>query len=107
MRSRIPIIRAAFWTELWAWSEHSTSSRPVASRAAISAAIVEVEALSSICPCQPSGSPSNFATQSSMTPSSSVAAGAVRHRIETELSAAASISARIAGSDEPVAKYAK
>ena len=103
----MPVIRAPFWTELCACSEHSTRSRPVASRAAISAAIVAIEALSSMWPCQPAGSPSSCATQSSTTPSSSVAAGAVRHRIETELSAAASSSATIAGSEEPVAKYAK
>ena len=60
-----------------------------------------------MCPCQPSGSPSSSATQSSTTPSSSVAAGAVRHRIATEFSAAASSSARIAGSEDAVAKYAK
>ncbi len=100
----IPSIRAAFRTDECAWSEHTTTSRPVASRAAISAAIVEVEAVSSMCPCHPDGSPSSCATQSSTTPSSSVAAGAVRHRIATELSVAASSSARIAGSDELVAK---
>ena len=39
----------------------TTTSRPVASRAAISAASVEVEALSSMWPCQPPGSPSRSA----------------------------------------------
>ena len=79
----------------------------MASRAAITAASVEIEAVSSMCPCQPAGSPSSSAVQSSTTPSSSVEAGAVRHRIATEFSVAASSSARIAGSDELVAKYAK
>ena len=76
----------------------------MALRAAMSAARVEVEALSSMCPCQPGGSPSSFAVQRRTTPSSSVAAGAVRHRIATEFSVAASSSARIAGSDALVAK---
>ena len=97
-------MRAALATEEWAWSEQATTDRPVASRAAISAARVEVEALSSMWPCQPSGRPSSPATQRSTTPSSSVAAGAVRHRIATELSVAASISARIPGAAALVAK---
>ena len=73
-------------------------------RAAISAASVEVDAESSMWPCQPSGSPSSCATQSHTSPSSSVEAGAVRHRIATLLSAAASSSARIPGRDALVAK---
>ena len=60
-----------------------------------------------MCPCQPLGSPSSSAVQSSTTPSSSVDAGAVRHRIAIELSVAASSSARIPGSAALVAKYAK
>ena len=71
------------------------------------AARVEVEALSSMWPCQPTGSPRRSATQSITTPSSSVAAGAVRHKNDTELSVAASSSARIPGSEALVAKYAK
>ena len=97
-------MRAALSTDEWACSEQTITLRPVASRAAMIAVSVEVEALSSMCPCQPDGSPSRSATQSSTTPSSSVAAGAVRHRIAIELSVAASSSARIAGSDELHAK---
>ena len=66
--------------------------------------MVAVEALSSMWPCQPGGRPKRSATQSSTTPSNSVAAGAVRHRKATVLSVAASISPRIAVSDEVVAK---
>ena len=97
-------MRAPLATAEWACSEQTTSLRPVVSRAAIIAAIVPVEAVSSMWPCQPSGSPSSLAVQSSTTPSSSVAAGAVRHRNDTELSVAASSSARIPGSDALVAK---
>ena len=107
MRSSMPSMRAALSAPECACSEQSTTSRPVASRAAMIAASVDVEALSSMCPCQPRGSPSSSAAQSSTTASSSVAAGAVRHRNATELSVAASSSARIAGSAELVAKYAK
>ena len=60
-----------------------------------------------MCPCQPDGSPSSSATQSSTTPSSSVEAGDVRQRIAFWLSAAASSSARMAGSELELAKYAK
>ena len=87
-----------------ACSEQTTTLRPVAWRAAIMAAIVEVEAASSMWPCQPSGSPSSCATQSHTSPSSSVEAGEVRHRIATGLSAAASSSARIPGREALVAK---
>ena len=87
--------------------EHTIVARLVWSRAAVSAASVDVDAVSSMWPCQPSGRPSSCAAQSSTTPSSSVDAGAVRHRIAVELSVAASSSARIAGSAELVAKYAK
>ena len=71
------------------------------------AAKVEVEAVSSMCPCQPLGSPSSSAVQSSTTASSSVDAGEVRHRIAIVFSVADSSSARIPGSDALVAKYAK
>ncbi len=104
LRSFIPSIRAAFSTDECACSEQTTVERPVASRAAMIEARVEVEALSSMWPCQPLGRPSRSATQSSTTPSSSVEAGAVRHRMATELSVAASSSARIAGSEALVAK---
>ena len=77
----------------------TTTLRPVVWRAAIIAVMVEVEAASSMWPCQPSGRPSSCATQSHTSPSSSVDAGEVRHRIATGFSAAASSSARIPGRD--------
>ena len=76
-------------------------------RAAISAASVEVDAVSSMWPCQPAGRPSSCATQSQTSSSSSVEAGAVRQRKPTEFSVAASSSARIPGSAPLTAKYAK
>ena len=97
LRSSIPSMRAPFSSAECACSEPTATLRPVAWRAAIMAAIVEVEAASSMWPCQPSGSPSSCATQSHASASSSVEAGEVRHRNATGLSAAASISARIAG----------
>ena len=68
---------------------------------------MDVDAVSSMCPCQPAGSPSSSATQSSTTPSSSVEAGDVRQRIAFWLSVAARSSARMAGSELELAKYAK
>ncbi len=68
---------------------------------------VEVDAVSSMWPCQPVGSPSSSATQSSTTPSSSVEAGDVRQTIAFWLSVAARSSARIAGSELEMPKYAK
>ena len=72
------------------------AARRARRRAAASAASVHVDAVSSMCPCQPPGSPSSCASQSSVTSSSSCSAGDVRQRIPTWLSAAASSSARIA-----------
>ena len=48
LRSSMPSIRAALSTEECACSEQTTTFRPVASRAAISAASVDVEAVSSM-----------------------------------------------------------
>jgi len=104
LRSSIPSIRASFSTEECACSEQATTLRPVTCRAAISAASVEVEAVSSMWPCQPSGSPSSCRNQSATLSSSSVEAGDARQTIATWFSAAASSSARIAGSDEVTAK---
>ena len=97
-------ILAALSAAECAWSEQTIRSRPVVARAAMIAASVDVDAVSSMCPCQPLGSPSSCAVQSSTTASSSVAAGAVRHRNATELSVAVSSSARIAGSAAVLAK---
>ena len=68
------------------------------------AAKVDVEALSSMWPCQPSGSPSSPATQSAMCSSSSINAGEVRQRIAFWFVAAIRSSARIAGSEAVFAK---
>jgi hypothetical protein len=78
--------------------------RPVVSRAAKRAASVEIEAESSMCPCQDGGRPSSCAVQRRHAVSSSVAAGDVRQMKATLLSAAASSSARMPG---PVAVDAK
>ncbi len=104
LRRPIPSIRAALSTAEWVCSEQTISLRPVASRAAMMTASWAVEAVSSMWPCQPSGRPSSRATQSSVTCSSSVAAGALRHRKPTEFSVAASISARIPGGEDELAK---
>ncbi len=105
LRTSSPAMRQAFSTEECACSEHTTTRRPgAASRAATSAAKVEVEAVSSMCPCQPSGRPSSCATQSTTCSSSSVSAGDVRHRNPTLLSVAAISSARMPGSSAVLAK---
>ena len=92
-------------TEEWASSEQSTARRPApASRAAASAESVEVEAVSSMCPNQFSGKPSNCLIQPSVTCSSSVAAGELRQSIAFTFRAAISISARIPGSEAVVGK---
>ena len=103
----MPSMRAAFSTAECACSEQTTALRPVMCRAATSAASVDVDAVSSMCPCQPSGSPSSCRTQSTMRSSSSVDAGDARQRIAFWFIAAASSSARIPGSDAVIAKYAK
>ena len=90
-----------------ACSEATTTLRPVVCRAAISAASVDVDAVSSMWPCQPSGSPSSCRTQSTTRSSSSVDAGEARQRIATWFSVAASSSARIPGSEAVVANQAK
>ena len=99
LRSSIPSMRAAFSTDECACSEQTTTLRPVTWRAAISAASVDVDAVSSMWPCQPSGRPSSCRTQSTVRSSSSVDAGDARQRSATWFSVAASSSARIPGSD--------
>jgi hypothetical protein len=69
--------------------------------------MVEIEAVSSMCPCRPAGSPSSCAIQSSTRSSSSVAAGPVCQTIVLTLRAAAMNSASTAGSEPLVEKYAK
>ncbi len=103
-RSSIPSIRAAFSTDECACSEQTTTLRPVMCRAAMSAASVDVDAVSSMCPCQPSGNPSSRRTQSTVRISSSVDAGDARQTSATWLSVAESSSARIPGSDAVTAK---
>ena len=75
LRSSIPSMRASFSTEECACSEQTTTLRPVTCRAAISAASVDVDAVSSMWPCQPSGRPSSCRTQSTTRSSSSVDGG--------------------------------
>ena len=60
-----------------------------------------------MCPCHPRGRPSSCASQSSVTCSSSVAAGEVDHAIAFTLNAAISSSARMPGSEPVMPKYAK
>ena len=68
---------------------------------------MDVDAVSSMWPCQLRGSPSSSASQSTTRYSSSVAAGDVRQMNATWLSVAAMSSATIPGGDAVVAKYAK
>jgi hypothetical protein len=103
-RTSRPSSRAFFSTDECACSEQTTTLRPVASRAAISAASVEVDAVSSMWPCQPSGRPRSWRAQSTASSSSSVAAGAARQCSATELSVAVSSSARMPGYDAVTAK---
>ena len=102
----------AFSTLLCAWSDAYTRngfssarptsprvriSLPAASRAAASACISATDAVSYTMPMNASGSPIISRIHASTTPSSSVAAGDVRHVIALTLSAAAIISPRSAG----------
>ena len=57
LRSSMPSMRAALSAAECACSEQTTTLRPVVCRAAISAASVEVDAVSSMWPCQPLGQP--------------------------------------------------
>ena len=88
-------------------SRRRRGGRAAALRATASATSVLVEAVSSMCPCSPAGSPRSCASQSSVTSSSSWSAGDVRQRIPTWFSPAMRISARTPGSEPVVAKYAK
>ncbi len=74
-------------------------SSPAASRAAARAYRVEDDAPSVIWPNQPVGRPVSSASQRTVTCSSSVAAGEVRHSIALTLSAAAMVSPRMPGGD--------
>ncbi len=67
LRSSIPSMRASLSAAECACSEQTTTFRPVSSRAAIRAVRVEVEAVSSMCPCQLAGRPSSWASQSRVT----------------------------------------
>ena len=75
-----------------------------ASRAAARATSVEVDAVSWMTPKRGSGRPMAWRSQSRVTSSSSVAAGAVFQIIALALKAAASISPRIPGPDDELAK---
>src|SRR5947209_13734862 len=82
-------------------------SRPAASRAVASAAIVELEAVSRISPNQPAGKPSMSSTQASVRCSSSVAAGDVRQSMALTFSALAISSPTMPGPEPVMPKYAK
>ena len=82
-------------------------SRPSDSRAAASAVKPPVDAVSYMMPWNASGSPSSLRSQLSVTSSSSVAAGDVRHSIALTSSAAASASASTVTGAALIAKYAK
>ena len=109
LRSSSPSIRAAFSTDECACSEQTTTRASGCTCARPRArASVDVDAVSSMCPCQPSGQPEQLprasrrrAARARSTP------GEARQRIATWFSVAASSSARIAGSDAVIAKYAK
>ena len=85
-------------------SPSSRAATPAASRAAVSATSVEVEAVSVIIPNHEAGSPSAAASQRSTTCSSSVSAGQVFHSIPFALSAAATSSPRIPGAEPVIPK---
>jgi hypothetical protein len=94
----MPRSRAALSIEECACSEQSTVPFGRRWRAAVSAASVEVEAVSSMWPCRPSGRPRSCRTQSRTSSSSSVAAGDVRQSMPFTFRAAMRNSARIPGS---------
>ena len=79
LRYSSPTSRAAFSTLKFACSDATTTPPGRRVRAAASAAIVAVDAVSSMWPCQPLGRPSSCASQSITVTSSSVAAGDDNH----------------------------
>jgi hypothetical protein len=99
-----PTSRAAFSTEKFACSDARTMPPGRSSLAAASAAIVEIDAVSSSWPCRPSGRPSSWRSQSTARSSTSVAAGEVLQSIPFTFIVAASSSARIPGSEPVFAK---
>ena len=74
------------------------------SRAAASASIDDIDAVSVVIPNHPSPNPSIWRNQSVATSSSSVAAGDVFHNIAFTSSVAINNSARMPGTDDDVAK---
>jgi hypothetical protein len=82
----------------------AAASVPAASRAAASAIMDDIEALSVSKPSKPAGSPRAWRNQSTTTCSSSVPTGLVRHSITLEFRAAASISPMIPGPDAALLK---
>ena len=76
--------RAAFAVDEWVCSEQTTTRRSGwAARAAASAVIRPDDAVSSRWPCNGSGRPSSWRSQSSVSSSSSCNAGEARQRIPT------------------------
>ena len=89
----------------WACSDATTTRRSGrTARAAHSAASVEVEAESSMCPCHVSGSPSSWHIHESVSCSSSVTAGDVRQSMPLRFSVAVSSSARMPGWEPVIEK---
>ena len=95
---------AALATEKLACSEVRTMPPGRSSLAAASAAIVAVEAVSSMCPWRPSGRPKSWRSQSRASSSTSVAAGEVLQSMAFTFKAAMRSSARIPGSEPEMAK---
>ncbi len=85
-------------------SEQRTTPFGRSVRAAASATKVEVEAVSSMWPCQSPSRPISSQSHSIVSSSSSVAAGPVRQSIAFRLNAAARSSARMPGSEPVIEK---
>ncbi len=113
----IPRTIAAFSTDEWVCSEayirrrawptsprRRASSPGTASRAAARATRTDDEAVSWMTPKRPAGRPSICRSQSRTTSSSSVAAGELRQSMPFTLKAAESISPRMPGVEEEIAK---
>jgi len=100
--------RAALSATECACSEHTSTRRSGwRERATIVAASTPVDAVSSMCPRNSSGSPTSCRSQSTVSSSSSWSAGEVRQRIPTWFRPAMRSSASTPGSEPVVAKYAK
>jgi len=77
---------------------------PARCRAAAMASMLELEAVSLMCPWNAGGSASSWRSQSHTVCSSSVGAGPLRHSMALTLSAAVSVSPRMPGPEPEMAK---